>query len=255
MKVNNKCAMALLLLTTLVVARERDCSKYDENWRISACASSLMKDGLISTDTYRDYLVLALDKTCDNGHFYGLGLTTGHDKYVLAGKMSKPILRSGLGVSYDPSEIYYEKVFLDLGVEFDKPVMLYLAEDIEGVPTWSSAMFSKLIPSGDGERYTIFKAEQAGPVRPNAEEHCADMSKWVDENLQGKNKGVAIVMGKNYWCPVLKEGLTQMVMAKVNKETRVLPNGNKQSFFVVEWAKWATGSVGTVPQEYESVFQ
>lgn len=182
-------------------------------------------------------------------------MTTGNDKYIMAGKMSKPVLRQGLGFNYDPSSLYYEKVYIDLGETFDRPVTLYLVNDIDGIPEWSNTMLTKLIPTGQGERYTIFRSEKSGRVDPNDTENCSGLAKWIDGNLSCKKKGLAVVMGQDHWCPILRDGLTEIVLAKVIKEKRLTPAGQTVDHYVVEWARWGSGKFGEVPTEYMSVFQ
>lgn len=252
---NNKLLFFLFL--TLTTAREHsNCGKYEDDWRIAQCASSLRKDNLISLTTFHDYLTLAMSKNIDKtDNFYGAGITTGHDNHLMVGKMTKPIIKQGLAIDIHPSSLYYTKKIVDLGHHFTRTVLIYPVNDIEGIPTWNTNLLSRLVPTGHETRYAVFSTEDARAIDISGPEDCSSLSKWIDDSLPHRKEGLAIIMSQKQWCPVLSEGLTEIVVASITKETIIGADGNKKEIYTAEWAKWGSGSFGNVPQEYSQVFQ
>ncbi|ALL52914.1 putative capsid protein [Wuhan flea virus] len=251
---SNLCFIILTLLTTNILGKDRDCGKFSENWRISACASGLKQANLISDATYVEYLLKAIIATNGPNDFYGAGMTTGLDTQLVIGKMSTPVLSSGLSFNYHPSSMYYERHLVDLGVKFDRPVALFTIDTMGSFPEWTDTMFMKFVPTGSETRYAAFRAGDGSPVNIHGQEHCADFTKWVDSKLPEKKQGLAIHMSQTLWCPVLKDGIMEIVVAKLNEEHRIAPNGESEKVLIVEWAIWGSGAYGDVPEEYDSVF-
>lgn len=74
------------------------CDKYAEAWRISICAGSLYKDECITRAVFNNYLALAQRIRTPATSLYAIGLTTGLETKLVAGRIDDPILAAGLAM-------------------------------------------------------------------------------------------------------------------------------------------------------------
>lgn len=228
---------------------EYNCGKYVEDWRVSACASTLRQQNLISRYTYIQYLDLAKAKGGAYVTHYSIGFTTGLETKIVAGTIKDPVFDKEYSLNVEPSKLYFEKVLIDLGATFDKPVALFSINEIKGIPLWSKAAMSSWQPHGDQEVHTIFRSEKSGVLTLDAASKCNEFTRWTNENMAQPKKGVAILMGNDYWCPAVSSGVMEVVVA----ETMVIENNGKK-LIVVKHGVWKNGQFGNPSPLLKTVF-
>jgi hypothetical protein len=243
----------LILIFANSAMPETRCTHYSEGWRIAKCAATLKEQDLITTPVFVDYLRLAISKEASQTDFYGVGLTLGMENNLVIGKIKSPVVDGGMIIPVSPSAIYFTSVIVDLGIKTEKPVVLYLVKSIEGLPLWRRNFMSKLLPTGGETQYAIFSDEESGVITPNTPEDCSGYQRWMDENIS-KTKGIAIVLGPGQWCPVIKKGLAEVVVAELIEEERVNMKGEIEKTYRALWAKTPTEKFGKIPEMYNSVF-
>nr|QTJ63649.1 capsid protein [Neuropteran jingmen-related virus] len=233
-----------------------DCAKYKEDWRISSCASNLKKDGLITKYMYNNYLQLAERTGTITTSFYGLGLTTGLETKVMMGRIDEPKLSAGYAIEISPKRIYFQRKLISLGVEFNKPVALFSTKDLKDVPEWNVEYMTSYQPVGRGEVYAVYRAPEASSIKSfSGEERCGAFNRWMHAHINSRMEGIAIWFGPDYWCPVLKEGIMEIVVAEVEEVDHLNIDGTMDTIYTVTSSVWKDGKFGQPEQAHASVFQ
>lgn len=187
--------------------------------------------------------------------YYSVGLNVGLEPKLVAGTIKDPKFDTMIALPLDVSSIYFQHKLLDMGERFDKPVALFLTNTIDEVLVWSSEFMSNWQKKGLEEIAAVYKAQDAGPISLHGAEKCAEYTKWVDENLTSKKTGVAIVLGPNQWCPVLADGIMEMVVGEVEKVDVLSMSGTTTTMWRLKTAVWKHGKFGHPTKEMQSVFQ
>lgn len=235
--------------------RKPACEKYAEAWRIAVCAGSLYKDECITRTVFNNYLDMAKRIGSPTTSLYSIGFTTGLETKLVAGRIDDPILASGFSLEYSPKRIYHERLVIDLGMEFDKPVALFSMSDLSDVPMWNSDYLTGFQPTGHMNSYALYKSSGATKVSLNGDENCGNFATWIDENLNAKLKNTAVWFGKDHWCPILKNGVMEIVIADVIELDQLNFDGKMTKTLTVSSAVWRNGHFGKPTKEMLSVFQ
>lgn len=258
-------AILLLSLTNLAVTKTQtedgplpmhksDCAKYGEPWRIAQCASSLLKDQLISKSIFVSYLQLAIKKITPDSTFYGAGFTTGLEKKLVAGKIEHPVFAGSIGVSYDPRDLYHERVLVDFPNQFDKPVLIFSTTKADKLPHWNSEFLSNWQHEGMRNWVAGYQADNSGKFENTKSEDCSKLSKWITEKELKGFKNVAIVMDPSLWCPSITSGIVEIVVAEMESDVRVGVS-SEEDIYRFNWMVWKGGSFGAVPSKFMEVFR
>lgn len=101
-------------------AKTQDCGSHKENWRVSECASSMYSQGLITEHQYVRYLALAIQMSDTSVDYYSLGITTGAENKLVAGKIRDPTFSRSVSLNYSPKGIYFTKRLIDLAANFSR---------------------------------------------------------------------------------------------------------------------------------------
>lgn len=233
-----------------------NCAKYKEDWRISECASGLKRDGLISKFLYNNYLDMAKTTGAATTTFYGVGITWGLENRLIAGSIKEPKFEKSVSMKLEASSLYFDTKLIDIGHEFDKPVALFVVNEVKGVPAWEGKFMSGWQKSGMEEIAALYRTEDSGPVNlRNTQERCSEFTQWIHDNLIVRKKGVAILMGPNQWCPVIKSSVMELVVAETHEVEVLTMTGEREMMTVVKSAVWKDGAFGDPSEELKSVFQ
>jgi metal-responsive CopG/Arc/MetJ family transcriptional regulator len=256
----------ILVFTTITLCKTQtqhkveervvNCGKYAEDWRIAQCASSLKKDQLITKYAFNNFMDQAKAVGTSSVQYYSIGFTTGAEHKLVAGRIDDPKLKSGITFSYSPKGIYFDKKLMDLGHAFSKPVALYLVNEVEGYPEWNSDFLSTYQASGHDELYATYQGPDAGPVDlSKKKEACGEFQRWVKDNIDQKMKGVAILFGTKHWCPVLRDGVMEMVVAETHEIEIITLEGKREKMQTIKSAVWQDGKFGEPTPKMLAVFQ
>nr|QTJ63675.1 capsid protein [Trichopteran jingmen-related virus] len=232
-----------------------DCGKYNEDWRISQCASSLKQKKLISKFLYNNYLDMAKTKGASFTKYYSVGVAMGLENKFIAGTINDPKFETMYGFNIDPASLYFDIKLIDMGVYFDKPVALFLLNNVQNVPEWDSEFLSKWQKTGKDEVSSLYKAAGAGVIDINSPENCGKYEKWINDHLTVRKQGVAIQMGPSLWCPIVRDGTMEIVVAETHDIQTIGMDGMMVKMTVVKSAVWATGTFGKPTEAMKKVFQ
>lgn len=209
--INNK-ARAVMLMAMLMVAKaaeigenprtRSDCRKYEKDYLISACASSLREAGLISKLVFNQLLDHAKERGSNPGSTYwSLGIATGRATRLIAAKQVDPTFVSQLSVSLDPRDVYHEALYYDNLAAVEKPVLIYLTKAIEGVPPLKENMLAQTHTPGNPKSGLRVYRSGAISVMKSREEGCGKFGKWDYLQSAKQMLGAAIIMPGDMWCP------------------------------------------------------
>lgn len=113
--------------------------------------------------------------------------------------------------------MYYDTMMIDMGAAFDRPTALFLVNKISNVPEWNGQFMAAWQKNGIEEVAALYRSEDAGPTELKGKENCGNYGNWIDSKLGIKRKGVAILLGQKQWCPVLHDGVMEIVVGEAEQ--------------------------------------
>nr|QPZ88374.1 putative capsid protein [Wuhan aphid virus 1] len=253
--------LGILLTTTLTVALKdymKDdrtlviCSEYTEPWRISMCASSQLKDELISTYTYITYLQDAMALLPGHSKYTSIGVTTGHDKRIVLGQQLHAHFDWAYDLKYDPRDYYMDKTFLAMRFKTERPILLYTVNFETDVPEWNEQRINMLQPGGDKGAPRLYTGKGYKALQNFQKEDCTAFYDWEQRESYESSKNTAILMDPKLWCPIIKSSF-EVVVAEIRKSKIHTPHGDEIIYETI-WENAGGRLFGDVPKKWASVF-
>lgn len=237
------------------IEKPSDCGKYDEDWRISTCASSLRQQGLISKAQFNTYLSMAQKKQA-NPHttYYSVGFTTGTHKYLVGGCIHEPVFERSMAITYDARQLYHDRVLADLPSDHERPILAFVYGEMPSAPRWEPK--TNLVPQTSGNEHyrTVYQIEGASAMTTVPVQNCVALNNWIAEQEVHKWKNIIVLMKPDLWCTVLSESNVQHMIVEFGYVDTPTPAG-KEKIYVPEWYVTKATSLGQVPKKFSQVFQ
>lgn len=251
-----------LILTATLAASLKDfmrdentliiCSEYSEPWRISMCASSQLKDELISTHTYITYLQDAMALLPGHSKYTSIGLTTGYDKRIVLGQQIHAHFDWAYEAKYDPREYYTDKTFLAMRYKTERPILLFTVNYQPDIPEWNEKYISMLQPGGEKGAPRLYTGKGYQALADVQKEDCTSFYDWEQRESFETSKNTAILMDPKMWCPIIKANF-EIVVAEIRKTTINTPHG-KETVYETVWENAGGRLFGEVPKKWTTVF-
>lgn len=179
-----------------------DCRKYNNDYRVAVCAGSLKEQGLITKRVFNSLMDLAKSMgNAPSSTYYSVGITTGRATRLVASKMFDPVHDKYVSIGLDPRDVYHEVMYYDNIVPVDKPVLIYLKNNVDGIPALNDKLLSNMHPMGNP--VSGLRVYRNGPIMPmsKAKDGCGKFGQWDYLQSAKQMVGAAIVMPADMWCP------------------------------------------------------
>lgn len=142
---STKMKVTIFLMLTLLTHTLADMHEFislKEDWRVAKCAATLRQNNQITRLQFNKVLDHAKTMGAPYVKYYSAGITTGLETRAVIGKVVDPVFDGSIGFDYKLSNLWYKYQKLDLGLKFDKPVLIWSVNSVDGLDVWDNYFMS-----------------------------------------------------------------------------------------------------------------
>lgn len=210
-----------------------DCKKYTEAYRVSACASGLLRDGLIDNTEYQHFLFDSMRKAkAEESSYYSCGVEWGDERSVVCGRQD--IYEFDSVYAKIPLRLPYfgkhEKIMHRLKAA--KPRLLYSFSDIDA-PEFTIETWKMYRPSSVGRLNHLWRSDKAKKISTLPIKNCAGVENKMIKAFEDWTDGT-LLAPSDLWCPDMLTSKFEIIIGSYEKKNLVI-KGSAVETYVAKW--------------------